>query len=153
MRTAGYRRGDHDFRRCIACATVCSQWGTKMGSARSFATATTVCWPCHKKTQMVKCGACSREKEAHKFESALLEHHFHHGRKAVCMQCVECGYSPLDVRSYQCQGNGGHTCGHKAFHRKALENAKTRLTQTSHLHCLCQKHPSVRRMQNTFAPQ
>ena len=42
------------------------------------------------------------------------------------MECVECGYSPLDVRPYQCNGRGGHTCGHKAFDRKVLKNAKAR---------------------------
>ena len=102
--STGYRRGDHDFRRCLECATACSQCGTKMGSARSFATATTMCWPCNKKKQMVKCDACDRNKESHHFDAMILWHHVHHNRKVVCLQCVERGYSPLDVRSYLCQG-------------------------------------------------
>ena len=108
------------------CATACSLCGTNMGSARSFATATTMCWPCYKKQQMVKCDACSHEKESDKFDAHILKNHLHHGRKAVCTQCVECGYSPLDVRSYQCRGRGGHACGHRAFDRVELKNAKTR---------------------------
>ena len=122
----GHRSGGHCFRRCMDCATVCSQCGTKMGSARSFLTATAMCWPWHKKQQMVKCDACSREKESHKSEAALVENHLHHGRKAVCVLGVECGYSPLDARSHQHRGSCGHTCGHKAFDRDALKHAKAR---------------------------
>ena len=119
-----------------------------MGSARSFATATTMCWPCHKKQQMkqqmVKCDACGRQKESDKFDGHIFSHHVKHGRRAVCMHCVECGYSPADVKSYQCQGRGGHACGHKAFDRTALENAKRRQMQDlmckecgkDTLHCL-----------------
>ena len=124
--TSRYRRGDHDFRRCMDCATACSRCGANIGSARSFATATTICWPCHKKQQMVKCDACGREKQSDQFDANVLDNHKRHKRKAVCMQCVECGYSPLDVKSCQCCGKGGHACGHEAFDRVALMNAKAR---------------------------
>ena len=108
------------------CATACSQCGTKMGSARSFATATSICWPCYREQQMVTCDACGRSKEKETFDAKIMRHHESDGRKAVCKECVERGYSPLDVRSYQCQGLGGHTCGHKAFDTHALNNAKAR---------------------------
>ena len=50
-------------------------------------------------------------------------HYFLH---TIRMQCAECGYSPLDVRSYQCQGSDGHTWGHTAFEAKAFMSAKAR---------------------------
>ena len=49
---------------------------------------------------MVKCEACEYEKEAVQFEANILRNHLHDERKAVCMECVECGYSPHDVRPY-----------------------------------------------------
>ena len=92
----------------------------------------------------MKCDACSREKESDKFDGHILKNHDNHGRRAVCVECVGCGYSPLDVRSYHCQGKGGHACGHKAFGKVALMNAKTRSMQNlmckacaqGTLHCL-----------------
>ena len=53
------------------------------------------------------------------------------------MDCIDCGYSPADVTSYQCKGNGGHICGHKAFDTKILSNAKARSTARSMQNLLC----------------
>ena len=131
------------------CAAPCSRCGTKMGSARSFATATTMSWPCYKKHKMVKCDVCGHEKGSDKFKAALLEHNAHHGRKVVCIQCGERGYSPADVRSYQCQGNGGHACGHLAFPRQALKHAKQRSSKMRYLFALTVARAPLRALDAT----
>ena len=81
--------------------------------------------------------AGGRDKDSEKFDPEILKHHVFHSRKAVCMHCVECGYSPLDVRSYHCQGNGGHPCGHQAFDRDVLKklHRPDRTTKSQNLLC------------------
>ena len=88
-----------------------------MGSSRSFATATAMCWACHKNKKNVKCEVCELEQNPKDFDAEILTNHKFHDRKAVCLQCEELGYSPADTASYTCQSNGGHRCGHLAFNR------------------------------------
>jgi hypothetical protein len=99
-----------------------------MGSARSFATASTTCWPCHKAQQKVKCDACKEEKTSENFAALNVEHknRTKANRKAVCKECQENGYSPNDIESYQCQGKCGRLRGHNKFRATDLTSAKKR---------------------------
>ena len=121
-----YRKPDHAFRRCNECCKKCSLCNRKLPSAKSFATATTLCWPCFKQKQLISCVACGDKKGQDAFEANILRHSQQDHRKAVCIQCQGLGFSPQDTAKYRCNGRGGHDCGHLAFERVMLKHYKQR---------------------------
>ena len=127
-----YRDARHTFRRCNSCSVACSRCHRELKDARSFATASSLCWKCHKESRMYTCAACDVLHESKDFDADMLHNHSFHTQKLVCAACAANGYSPADVEAYACAG--GHRCGHLAFSRQHLKDWKRR-PRTAFLWC------------------
>ena len=133
------RTGEVKITRCKQCAIGCSKCGICISDWRKFATGSSECTTCYylKKTFSCAVKKCkNQDVPADHFDSDVLFHHRFHKRVLVCLECQTQGYSPKDVKPYECQG--GHSCGHLKFESQQLRDSH-RATRSAKLVCVdCQ---------------
>ncbi len=81
-----------------------------------------LCWTCERATTAYKCDACKTSLPSTCFDAEVLHLAQVHTRKRVCFNCQALGYSPKDVKPYECMGK--HKRGHLKFGSQLLRDVK-----------------------------